>query len=176
MCGKRVYRGGIGSWSFVEELRGVFAEDQDQDGDGVSAGKEDEEGLGDKLDFWRRGVIVGGEYTESWKGEANCVICLEGLLLSGLERVGVRSCYHAFHHACLSRWLEEQNTCPVCRGVLFRKEKKERVKTMWEELDENAYCVPQLGDVRVLTWRGGVLEKFVYERVRVMGEPEEVRE
>jgi hypothetical protein len=175
VCDKRVYRGGVESWSFVEELRGVFAEDQEDDGNGdgeSSRGREEEEeeGLGDKLDFWRRGVVVS-QYTNLWKGEVDCVICLEGLL-SRQKKVVIRSCNHAFHHVCLSRWLEEQNTCPICRTILFRKE-KERMKTMWEELDENAYFVPQLGDVRDSGWRGGVLERSVCERVRVMGEPNE---
>jgi hypothetical protein len=56
--------------------------------------------------------------------------------------------------------------------VFFRKGKK---RTMWEELDENAYFVPQLGDVRDLAWRGTLVERLVAGRVRVMGESNEVR-
>jgi hypothetical protein len=47
------------------------------------------------------------------------------------------------------------------------------MKTMWEELEENAYFIPQLRGVRGSAWRGGILERLVCERMRVMGEPGE---
>ena len=46
---------------------------------------------------------------------ANCPICLEGLedLSSSLQMPCARQ--HVFHRECLLKWLDERNTCPVCR-------------------------------------------------------------
>jgi hypothetical protein len=47
-------------------------------------------------------------------GAAECAVCL--------DRIGVRAsvqlrCGHAFHRACIERWLAAGGTtCPVCRG------------------------------------------------------------
>ena len=45
--------------------------------------------------------------------EEECAICLGSL---GSEDVVPLNCDHKFHHACLSRWLQTNNTCPVCRA------------------------------------------------------------
>jgi hypothetical protein len=143
-----VYRGDVGSWSFVEELRRVFAEDYEGDGDADGGRAEEDGGLDDQVEFWRKGVITSLQDTNTCTGEIDCTICLDPLLPPTQKPLLIKSCNHTFHHACLSRWLEEQNTCPICRALLFKKKEKERPKTMWEELDENAYFIPQLGDVR----------------------------
>jgi hypothetical protein len=160
ICDKRPYKGEVGSWSFVEELRGLFVEDEDIEEVG--------EGSCDKIDFWRNRI----EHIETVNQEkGDCVICLE-VLGTGPEGALIRSCTHTFHRVCSSRWLEDHNTCSICRGVLFRM-KKERMKSMWEELDENAYFCSAVGDVRASSWRSGLLQKLVAERMRVMGEPGE---
>ncbi|KAL2036742.1 hypothetical protein N7G274_010537 [Stereocaulon virgatum] len=35
------------------------------------------------------------------------------------------TCRHIFGHLCLTKWLERDNRCPLCRFVLFRKGKSE---------------------------------------------------
>tara|TARA_B100000902_G_scaffold341742_1_gene345347 strand:+ start:119 stop:460 length:342 start_codon:yes stop_codon:yes gene_type:complete len=41
---------------------------------------------------------------------AECPICLDTL-----EDTSTTSCGHAFHPACLERWLQVNNQCPMCR-------------------------------------------------------------
>ncbi|KAF2255112.1 hypothetical protein BU26DRAFT_583757 [Trematosphaeria pertusa] len=63
--------------------------------------------------------------------EPNCPICLDPYAKppvtdtqSGDQAttVLIASCKHVFHHACLRVWLEDQNTCLVCRSSLFPRE------------------------------------------------------
>lgn len=44
--------------------------------------------------------------------DTECTICLEkmGSSISYLE------CSHYFHKECISKWLEEHPTCPICRS------------------------------------------------------------
>lgn len=44
-----------------------------------------------------------------------CAICLGDELISPAERTDL-SCGHAFHAACLSSWLAQQRSCPLCRA------------------------------------------------------------
>ncbi|KAJ8917145.1 hypothetical protein NQ315_012637 [Exocentrus adspersus] len=41
----------------------------------------------------------------------NCPICMETMVFGRLAL----QCTHVFHGGCISRWLKENNTCPVCR-------------------------------------------------------------
>lgn len=43
-----------------------------------------------------------------------CSICMEE---SGCDHT--LSCGHGFHRACISRWMEESNTCPYCRQPIM---------------------------------------------------------
>jgi hypothetical protein len=96
------------------------------------------------------------------------VICLESLVVN--KGVVIQACGHSFHRGYLANWLKEGNTCPIRRKVLCREE---RAKTLWEEMEDSAYFIAQLGDVRVLAGRGVLLERLVGEKVRVIGEPGE---
>jgi hypothetical protein len=42
-----------------------------------------------------------------------CPVCLD------LGCGAVTACGHAFHAACIARWLERATTCPVCRADLL---------------------------------------------------------
>lgn len=46
-----------------------------------------------------------------------CCICLEALLPYG-DPCTTTPCGHPFHTACLDRWLEERNSCAVCRSIV----------------------------------------------------------
>jgi len=46
-----------------------------------------------------------------------CPICLDDD--RDVEEFRVTSCNHMFHTRCLTRWLTERQTCPVCHRVLF---------------------------------------------------------
>ena len=45
-----------------------------------------------------------------------CVICYENILET--DDSAVTPCNHAFHMACLSRWMEEKQQCPICRNQI----------------------------------------------------------
>lgn len=101
--------------------------------------------------------------------EKDCPVCLELLDPLSLEaRVGVIvACGHVFHDECLRVWLEEKNTCPVCRKRLFVRQ---RQRTVFDDVEGNPYYVLQVGDTRELEWMGVVMRRLVAERVRVFVE------
>lgn len=43
----------------------------------------------------------------------SCPVCHEEFVVA--EKVTEMPCSHCFHRPCLMRWLEKQNTCPLCR-------------------------------------------------------------
>lgn len=54
--------------------------------------------------------------TEDMLGDehrAECSICMDEVNVG--EEVTVLPCKHWFHHACVSAWLKEHDTCPHCR-------------------------------------------------------------
>ncbi|KAB5514966.1 hypothetical protein GE09DRAFT_1161704 [Coniochaeta sp. 2T2.1] len=46
-------------------------------------------------------------------GKVECVICVEELHVG--DEVTVLPCKHWFHGDCVTLWLKEHNTCPICR-------------------------------------------------------------
>lgn len=46
-------------------------------------------------------------------GKAECTICIEELHVG--DEVTVLPCKHWFHGECVTLWLKEHNTCPICR-------------------------------------------------------------
>ena len=52
----------------------------------------------------------------AWASEASlCAICLEPFAEPSLR--GSSECNHYFHEACISTWLLEEKSCPICRRV-----------------------------------------------------------
>ena len=47
-----------------------------------------------------------------------CPVCLD------LGCGAVTACGHAFHAACIARWLAHAKTCPVCRADLLAPERR----------------------------------------------------
>ncbi|XP_044257813.1 protein goliath-like [Tribolium madens] len=45
-----------------------------------------------------------------------CVICCESFLETDASRI--LPCKHKFHTQCITQWLEESRSCPVCRLVV----------------------------------------------------------
>lgn len=45
-----------------------------------------------------------------------CVICMGNI--EEEDSVMTTPCHHSFHEECLSRWMEEQMICPICRSHL----------------------------------------------------------
>ncbi|OHT07634.1 hypothetical protein TRFO_24130 [Tritrichomonas foetus] len=54
--------------------------------------------------------------TEKPPPDAECTICLQNVEEG--EPYYSTPCHHYFHQECLSRWMEEQSICPVCRTPL----------------------------------------------------------
>ena len=54
--------------------------------------------------------------------ESECVFCLESFSIEGaVKRL---QCGHIFHPECLNTWLQDNNTCPICRAPV----------TPWDQL------------------------------------------
>jgi len=49
-------------------------------------------------------------------GEAECSVCMDSVELG--EEVVSLPCQHWFHRNCVTMWLKEHNTCPICRKGL----------------------------------------------------------
>ena len=50
-----------------------------------------------------------------------CPICHEAII----RNRHTTECNHIFHEACISRWLDANDTCPVCRTVIQEEEESE---------------------------------------------------
>ena len=59
-----------------------------------------------------------------------CCCCLDEIDQDTLE---VTECNHRFHQACLQRWLEENNTCPLCRRELHDEEEDGEIDDGFDE-------------------------------------------
>lgn len=45
-----------------------------------------------------------------------CAICQDDVCNSKHGEARQMPCHHAFHHSCLTPWLQQHNSCPVCRA------------------------------------------------------------
>ena len=45
------------------------------------------------------------------ESDTECCICLE----NGSNKFLKLDCEHLFHDMCIKRWIEEHNSCPICR-------------------------------------------------------------
>lgn len=50
------------------------------------------------------------------EGKAECTICIDELHKG--DEVTVLPCTHWFHGECVTMWLKEHNTCPICRAPI----------------------------------------------------------
>ena len=49
----------------------------------------------------------------------NCLICLDDFKIG--DKTTVLPCIHFFHSNCIKMWLKSQNTCPICKFKLIRR-------------------------------------------------------
>lgn len=54
-------------------------------------------------------ILLQNQFCTTFIGEQNCGICFENDNLIQLN------CHHPFHIKCISQWLENKNSCPLCR-------------------------------------------------------------
>jgi len=51
---------------------------------------------------------------ESEESEIDCVICFEGMK-NRHQKFSCHQCNNTFHMLCISKWLRNKDTCPLCR-------------------------------------------------------------
>ena len=49
-------------------------------------------------------------------GSGTCCICLEEISC-GLK---LKNCNHLYHAYCITTWLKENDTCPICRADVYK--------------------------------------------------------
>ncbi|KAG9138253.1 hypothetical protein Leryth_001462 [Lithospermum erythrorhizon] len=60
--------------------------------------------------------IVTEEMLRKLGADAECAICKENLVVN--DSMQELPCKHMFHPPCLKPWLDEHNSCPICRHEL----------------------------------------------------------
>jgi len=63
-----------------------------------------------------------------------CAICQDELCNSKFGQARQMPCRHAFHHSCVTPWLQQHNTCPVCRAEV------ESVCPKYNRQNQDALC------------------------------------
>lgn len=97
--------------------------------------------------------MLGPEHT------AECSICMDEVTLN--EEVTVLPCKHWFHHACISAWLLEHNTCPHCRKGVTRQQEGESNQTSGEEDSSEADRTSQMPGAFNVSGSGTSYDPFV---------------
>ncbi|KAK3025922.1 hypothetical protein RJ639_041312 [Escallonia herrerae] len=65
--------------------------------------------------------------------DAECAICKENLVVS--DKMQELPCKHMFHPPCLKPWLDEHNSCPICRHEL---QTDDHAYESWKEREKEA--------------------------------------
>ncbi|XP_058757618.1 E3 ubiquitin-protein ligase AIP2-like [Vicia villosa] len=65
--------------------------------------------------------------------DAECAICRENLALN--DQMQELPCKHTFHPPCLKPWLDEHNSCPICRHEL---QTDDHAYESWKEREKEA--------------------------------------
>ena len=63
----------------------------------------------------RRNALRIRPYNPQTDGEDGCSVCLDhhaGFVAT------IQGCKHLFHRACMERWLEQKNECPLCKTTV----------------------------------------------------------
>ncbi|KAJ3677128.1 hypothetical protein LUZ60_002852 [Juncus effusus] len=65
--------------------------------------------------------------------ETECAVCRENLVIG--DKMQELPCKHLFHPPCLKPWLDEHNSCPVCR---YELRTDDHVYESWKEREKEA--------------------------------------
>lgn len=60
------------------------------------------------------------------KDHHECAICMSEMKHETGEEIKTTYCNHTFHNTCLSTWLIEHYTCPLCRGDIMEEREVSR--------------------------------------------------
>jgi len=61
-------------------------------------------------------VVLDDEQLKAMGPGANCPVCTEDFAVG--DEVQKLPCQHVYHIPCLAPWLQQQNSCPICRHEL----------------------------------------------------------
>ncbi|KAL6215666.1 hypothetical protein ACLB2K_015094 [Fragaria x ananassa] len=78
-------------------------------------------------------VITITEEKKKLGEEAECCICKENLVVN--DKMQELPCKHTSHPPCLKPWLDEHNSCPICRHEL---ETDDHAYESWKEREREA--------------------------------------
>ncbi|KAG7555992.1 Zinc finger RING-type [Arabidopsis suecica] len=78
-------------------------------------------------------IIFSEELLKKFGAEAECCICKENLVIG--DKMQELPCKHTFHPPCLKPWLDEHNSCPICRHELPTDDQKYE---NWKEREKEA--------------------------------------
>ncbi|GAY37543.1 E3 ubiquitin-protein ligase AIP2 [Citrus sinensis] len=78
-------------------------------------------------------ITLTEEILDKLGHDAECAICKENLLVG--DKMQELPCKHTFHPPCLKPWLDEHNSCPICRHEL---QTDDHAYESWKEREKEA--------------------------------------
>ncbi|XP_027332690.1 E3 ubiquitin-protein ligase AIP2 [Abrus precatorius] len=78
-------------------------------------------------------IILTEEILANLGKDAECAICRENLVLN--DKMHELPCKHTFHPPCLKPWLDEHNSCPICR---YELQTDDHAYESWKEREKEA--------------------------------------
>ncbi|CAN6539562.1 hypothetical protein C1H46_012949 [Malus baccata] len=78
-------------------------------------------------------VTITEEVLKKLGEDADCCICKENLVVN--DKMQELPCKHTFHPPCLKPWLDEHNSCPICRHEL---QTDDHAYESWKEREKEA--------------------------------------
>ncbi|KAH0888586.1 hypothetical protein HID58_051015 [Brassica napus] len=78
-------------------------------------------------------IVFSEEMLKKLGAEVECCICKENLVVG--DKMQELPCKHTFHPPCLKPWLDEHNSCPICRHELPTDDQKYE---SWKEREKEA--------------------------------------
>lgn len=66
-----------------------------------------------------------------------CVICLECIQDNNITL----DCGHKFHNYCVSNWLKQQQSCPVCRAIVFNNNENANISHVQEIQSQDNHSI-----------------------------------
>ncbi|KAJ6826985.1 E3 ubiquitin-protein ligase AIP2 [Iris pallida] len=78
-------------------------------------------------------ITVTEEVISRLGSETQCAVCRENLVIN--DKMQELPCKHLFHPPCLKPWLDEHNSCPICRHELRTDDHKYE---SWKEREKEA--------------------------------------
>ncbi|KAL6010547.1 hypothetical protein ACLOJK_000981 [Asimina triloba] len=78
-------------------------------------------------------INVTSDILERLGSETQCAVCRESLVVD--DKMQELPCRHLFHPSCLKPWLDEHNSCPICRHELRTDD---HAYESWKEREKEA--------------------------------------